>query len=155
MLIDVVKDVAPMQVGGFIYPFSDFATPKDELVKRIGYQDDPAAAMKEAKALMAAAGHGDGIQGPRLPGARPAPASSCWSQAIQAMLQQTLNIQTATCARWSNRSGSTTSPTGIFDLAIGAVVSTLLDPSDYFNAWYQTGGPQNYSFWQQRRRSMR
>ena len=36
---------------------------------------------------------------------------------------------------------------GHFDLAIGAVVSTLLDPSDYFNAWYRTGGPQNYSSW--------
>ena len=36
---------------------------------------------------------------------------------------------------------------GNYDLAIGAVVSTLLDPSDYFNAWYRTGGPQNYSFW--------
>ena len=33
-LIECVKDVAPMQVGGFIYPFSDFATPKPELVKR-------------------------------------------------------------------------------------------------------------------------
>ena len=36
---------------------------------------------------------------------------------------------------------------GNYDLAIGAVVSTLLDPSDYFNAWYRTGGPQNYSNW--------
>jgi ABC-type oligopeptide transport system substrate-binding subunit len=36
---------------------------------------------------------------------------------------------------------------GNFDLAIGAIVSSLLDPSDYFNAWYRTGGPQNYSFW--------
>jgi len=26
-----VKDVAPMMVGGFIYPFSEFATPKGEL----------------------------------------------------------------------------------------------------------------------------
>ena len=40
VLIDVVKDVTPMQVGGFIYPFSDFATPKAELFQRIGYQDD-------------------------------------------------------------------------------------------------------------------
>ena len=31
VLVDVVKDVAPMMVGGFIYPFSEFATPKDEL----------------------------------------------------------------------------------------------------------------------------
>jgi ABC-type oligopeptide transport system substrate-binding subunit len=26
-------------------------------------------------------------------------------------------------------------------------VSALLDPSDYFNAWYGKDGPQNYSFW--------
>ena len=62
-LIEAVKDVAPMQIGGFMYPFSDFATPKAELVKRLGYQDDPAAAEKEAKALMAAAGHPNGIKG--------------------------------------------------------------------------------------------
>ena len=41
VLVDVVKDVAPMRVGGFIYPFSDFATPPAELAKRIGYQEDP------------------------------------------------------------------------------------------------------------------
>src|SRR6185295_18893308 len=56
VLIDVVKDVAPMQVGGFIYPFSEFATPKPELFQRVGYQTDPTAAEEEAKALMAAAG---------------------------------------------------------------------------------------------------
>ncbi len=36
---------------------------------------------------------------------------------------------------------------GNYDMAVGAIVSSLLDPSDYFNAWYRTGGPQNYSFW--------
>ena len=36
---------------------------------------------------------------------------------------------------------------GNFDMAVGAVVSTLLDPSDYFNAWYKKDGPQNYSGW--------
>src|SRR5215471_14103150 len=56
-LIDVVKDVAPMQVGGFIYPFSEFATPPEELSKRVGYQNDTAASLKEARALLAAAGH--------------------------------------------------------------------------------------------------
>jgi peptide/nickel transport system substrate-binding protein len=35
---------------------------------------------------------------------------------------------------------------GNCDLAIGAIVSTLLDPSDYFNAWHGKDGPQNYSF---------
>src|SRR5258705_5466032 len=56
VLVDVVKDVAPLMTGGFIYPFSEFATPKDQLAKRLGYQDDSGAAIKEAKSLLAAAG---------------------------------------------------------------------------------------------------
>src|SRR5580700_8473312 len=44
VLIDVVKDVTPMRVGGFLYPFSDFATPPPELAKRVGYQEDSTAA---------------------------------------------------------------------------------------------------------------
>ena len=69
-LIEVVKDVTPMQVGGFIYPFSDFATPKEMLFKRVGYQDDPAAAIKEAKQLLEAAGHRQRHDRARFPGAR-------------------------------------------------------------------------------------
>ena len=36
---------------------------------------------------------------------------------------------------------------GTFDLAISAIVSTLMDPSDIFSAWYGKDGPQNYSSW--------
>src|ERR1051326_1145233 len=39
-LVDAVKDIAPMIVGGFIYPFSDFASPPAEMKKRVGYQED-------------------------------------------------------------------------------------------------------------------
>ena len=145
VLIEVVKDVAPMQIGGFIYPFSEFATPKAELVKRLGYQTDPAAAEKEAKALMAAAGYPNGIKGLDYL-IRDIASFKLWSQAIQAMLQQTLNVKcnlrTVVESVWFDDIAN-----GHFDLAIGAVVSTLLDPSDYFNAWYRTDGPQNYSFW--------
>jgi peptide/nickel transport system substrate-binding protein len=56
VLVDVVKDVSPLMTGGFIYPFSEFATPKDQLDNRLGYQDDSGAANKEAKSLLAAAG---------------------------------------------------------------------------------------------------
>ena len=69
-----------------------------------------------------------------------------WAQAIQAMLQQSLNIEcrlrSVVESVWFDdvRAGN-------FDMAIGAIVSTLLDPSDYFNAWYKDGGPQNYSSW--------
>ncbi len=145
VLVDVVKDVAPMMVGGFICPFSEFATPKDELAKRVGYQADPTAAIKEAKALLAAAGQSGGIKGLDFL-VREVASFKLWAQAIQAMLQQALNVQTnlrtVVESVWFDDV-----KTGNFDLAVGAVVSTLLDPSDYFNAWYKKDGPQNYGFW--------
>jgi len=144
-LIDVVKDVTPMRVGGFIYPFSEFATPPEELSKRVGYQADTGAALKEARALLAASGHADGLKGLDFL-VRDVASFKLWAQAIQAMLQEGLNIQcnlrTVVESVWFDDAAN-----GNFDLAIGAIVSTLLDPSDYFNTWYRTGGPQNYSFW--------
>jgi peptide/nickel transport system substrate-binding protein len=135
-----------MMFGGFIYPFSEFATPKEEITKRLGYQSDPTAAIDEARALMAAAGHADGIKGLDYM-VRDIAIFKLWSQAIQAMLKQTLNIEcnlrTVVESVWFDDTAS-----GHFDLAIGAIVSTLLDPSDYFNAWYGKDGPQNYSFWE-------
>src|SRR5215467_9574406 len=132
-----------MRVGGFIYPFSDFATPPDDLGKRVGYQDDTGAALKEARALLAAAGHADGLKGLDFM-VRDVASFKLWAQAIQAMLQEGLNVQcnlrTVVESVWFDDTAS-----GHYDLAIGAVVSALLDPSDYFNAWYHTGGPQNYS----------
>ena len=145
VLVDVVKDVVPHMLGGFIYPFSEFATPKDELVKRLGYQADQSASLKEAKSLMAAAGYANGIKGLDYL-VRDVASMKLISQAVQAMLQQTLNVETkirtVVESVWFDDTAS-----GNFDLAIGAIVSTLLDPSDYFNAWYGKGGPQNYSFW--------
>ena len=153
MLVDVVKDVAPMMVGGFIYPFSEFATPLDQLEKRPGYQADPTAAVKEAKALMAAAGYANGIKGLDFL-VRDVATFKLWAQAIQAMLQQALNIEcklrTVVESVWFDDIKS-----GNFDMAVGAIVSTLLDPSDYFNAWYKKDGPQNYSRLGQRRSSTR
>src|SRR5262249_44201426 len=144
-LIEVVKDVAPMRVGGFIYPFSEFATPTDELFNRVGYQRDSAPALMEARELMAAAGQTAGLKGLDFL-VREAPSFKIWAQAIQAMLQEGLNIEcnlrTTVDSVFFDDAAN-----GHFDLAIGAIVSTLLDPSDYFNAWYRTGGPQNYSSW--------
>lgn len=144
-LVDAAKDITPQQVGGFIYPFSEFATPTDQLSKRLGYQDDPTAAIKEAKSLMAAAGYANGIKGLDFL-VRDVASFKVWAQAIQAMLQEGLNIETnlrtVVESVWFDDVKS-----GHYDLAIGAVVSTLLDPSDYFNAWYRTDAPQNYAGW--------
>jgi ABC-type transport system substrate-binding protein len=146
VLVEVVKDVAPMMVGGFIYPFSANATPKDEMKKRLGYQDDQSASIAEAKKLMAAAGYADGIDGLDFL-VREVASFKLWSQAIQAMLQQTLNVtcnlRTAVEAVWFEDVNN-----GSYDMAIGAIVSTLIDPSDYFNTWYGKDGPQNYSNWE-------
>ena len=144
-LIEVVKDVAPMVAGGFLYPFSAFAAPQQERDKWLGYQVDPAAAIKEARALMAAAGHSGGIKGLDFM-VREIAIFKLWSQAIQAMLKESLgiecNLRTVVDSVWFADVGS-----GNYDLAIGGLVSALLDPSDYFNAWYGKDGPQNYSLW--------
>ena len=145
VLVDVVKDVAPMMMGGMIYPFSEWATPIDQLKKRLGYQEDTTAGVKEAKALMAAAGYGNGIKGLDFL-VRDVASFKLWAQAIQAMLQQIgveSTLRTVVESVWFDDI-----KTGKFDLAIGAIVSTLLDPSDYFNAWYKKDGPQNYGFWE-------
>jgi ABC-type transport system substrate-binding protein len=144
-LVDVVKDVAPMMVGGFIYPFSEFATPKEEMAKRLGYQEDPTEAIMEAKQLMKDAGYANGIKGVDFM-VREAATFKLWSQAIQAMLKEILNIEstlrTVQVSVWFDEALA-----GNFDFTISAIVSTLIDPSDYFNAWYSKDGPQNYSKW--------
>jgi peptide/nickel transport system substrate-binding protein len=144
VLVDVVKDVSPLMVGGFIYPFSEFATPTDQLFKRVGYQDSSAAAVKEAKELLTAAGQGNGMR-PLDFMVRDLNHHKLFGVAIQEMLHTVgiqCNLRTAVESVWFGDAGA-----GNFDLAVGAIVSSLLDPSDYFNAWYRTGGPQNYSFW--------
>jgi ABC-type oligopeptide transport system substrate-binding subunit len=145
VLPEVVKDVAPMSLGSFIYPFSEYATPKEELAKRLGYQSDTAASIKEARALLTAAGYPNGINNLDYM-VRDIAIFKLWSQAIQAMLKVALNVQcnlrTVVESVWFDDAAS-----GHFDLAIGAVVGSLLDPSDSFRAWYGKDGPQNYSFW--------
>jgi ABC-type transport system substrate-binding protein len=146
VLVDVVKEVAPMMVGGFIYPFSEFATPQEKLAERLGYQSDPTKAIKEARQLLAAAGHAKGIKNVDFV-IRDANSFKLWAPAIQAMLREALNIETTLrtvqVSVWFDEAKE-----GKFDLTIGAIVSTLIDPSDYFRAWYGKGGPQNYSQWQ-------
>jgi peptide/nickel transport system substrate-binding protein len=146
VLVEVVKDVTPTLVGGFIYPFSEWATPPEEMSKRLGYQTDPQAAIQEARRLLAEAGYGKGIKGLDFM-VRELAHHKLWSVAIQAMLKETLNIEcnlrAVQTSVWFDEAQA-----GNFDLTISAIVSTLLDPSDYFNSWYAKDGPQNYSKWQ-------
>src|SRR5256884_6890648 len=145
-LVEVVKDVATMSVGGFVYPFHELSTPAAELIsKRLGYQKDTKPAVQEARRLMAEAGHPNGIRNLTFL-VRDAATFKLWAVAIQAMLKETLNIETnlrtVQISQWFEDAAA-----GNFDLAISAIVSSLMDPSDYFTAWYGQNGPQNYSGW--------
>jgi ABC-type transport system substrate-binding protein len=145
VLVDVVKDVAPMVVGGFVYPFHEFSTPPSGLVSRLGYQRDPKPAVQEARRLMAEAGHAGGIGNVNFL-VRDVATYKLWAVAIQSMLKETLGIETTLrtvqISQWFEEIQA-----GNFDLGLGAIVSTLMDPSDYFTAWYGRDGPQNYSSW--------
>jgi peptide/nickel transport system substrate-binding protein len=145
VLVDVVKDTAPMQIGGFVYPFHEASTPKAELEKRLGYQKDPKAAVQEAQKLMKEAGYGQGLKGLDFV-VREANTFKLWAVAIQAMLKEHLNIEcnlrVVQISQWFEEAAA-----GSFDLAISAIVSSVMDPSDYFEAWYGKNGPQNYAGW--------
>jgi peptide/nickel transport system substrate-binding protein len=144
-LIEVVKDAAPMQVGGFVYPFHEMSTPRADLEKKLGYQKDVKPAVQEARKLMQAAGYGQGLKNLDFC-VRDIPTFKLWAVAIQAMLKEHLNIESnlrvVQTSVWFDEAQA-----GNFDLAISAIVSTLMDPSDIFSAWYGKGGPQNYSRW--------
>jgi len=144
-LVDVVKDTAPMQIGGFVYPFHEMSIPTAELEKRLGYQKDMKPAVQEARRLMQEAGYGQGIKGLDFM-VRDIQTFKLWAVAIQAMLKENINIEcnlrTVQTSVWFDEAAA-----GNFDLAISAIVSSLMDPSDYFTAWYGANGPQNYSGW--------
>lgn len=143
-LVEVVKEVAPMLVGGFIYPFSEWATPPPKLAERPGYQTDTKAAIAEAKQLLAAAGYAKGIKGVDFL-VRDAPSFKTWAPAVQQMLAEIgieTTLRTVQVSVWFDEAKE-----GKFDLTISAIVSTIIDPSDYFHAWYGKDGPQNYSKW--------
>src|SRR5919108_6547112 len=90
-LTELVKDVSPSLLGGFLYPFSEYATPTAELVERLGYQRDTKASVQEARKLMAAAGYPNGLKLDFL--VRDSPNLKLWAVAAQAMLKETLNIE--------------------------------------------------------------
>jgi ABC-type transport system substrate-binding protein len=144
-LVEVVKDTAPMQVGGFVYPFHEMSTPRAELEKKLGYQTDIKPAVQEARRLMKEAGYGNGLKGLDFV-VRDIATFKLWAVAIQAMLKEALNIESnlrvVQTSVWFDEAAA-----GNFDLAISAIVSTLMDPSDIFSAWYGKDGPQNYSRW--------
>ena len=144
-LIEVVKDTAPMQVGGFVYPFHEMSTPRAELEKKLGYQKDIKPAVQEARKLMQEAGYGQGIKGLDFV-VRDIPTFKLWAVAIQAMLKEHLNIEcnlrVVQTSVWFDEAAA-----GNFDLAISAIVSSLMDPSDILHRLVRQGRPAELLRW--------
>jgi ABC-type oligopeptide transport system substrate-binding subunit len=101
--------------------------------------------MHEARRLMAEAGSAKGLKGMDFL-VREASALKLRAAAIQVMLKEALNIETnlgtGQISAWFDDAQA-----GNFDLTTSAMVSTLMDPSDYFHGWYSEDGPQNYARW--------
>src|SRR5262249_36890633 len=123
-LVDVVKDTAPMQIGGFVYPFHEASTPRAELEKRLGYQKDMKPAIQEARKLMQEAGYGQGLKNLDFV-VRDIATFKLWAVAIQAMLKENLNIESnlrvVQTSAWFDEAAA-----GNFDLAISAILSSLM-----------------------------
>jgi len=102
--------------------------------------------VQEASRLLAEAGYGQGIKGLDFM-VRELAHHKLWSGTMQAMLKETLNIECDSRAVqtpvWFDEAQA-----GNYDLTVSTIVSTRLDPSDYFDSWYAKDGPQNYAKWE-------
>ena len=94
--------------------------------------------------MLAAAGHAKGIKGVDFL-VRDAASFKTWAPAVQAMLKDIgieTTLRTVQPSVWLGEAQR-----GTFDITINIQSSVLIDPSDYFRAWYSKDGPQNYSQW--------
>ncbi len=137
VLVEVVKDVAPMHGRRLHLPLLRICRPARGAVRPARLPGRPGGGDPRGTRI-----DGGGIRGLGFV-IRDVATFKLWAPAIQAMMQQRLNIECRLRAVvesvWFDdvRSGNVGLPTG-------ADVSTLVDPSDYFNAWYKDGGSQNY-----------
>ena len=145
-LVEVVKDTAPMQVGGFVYPFHEMSTPRAELEKKLGYQKDTKPAVQEAQRLMKEAGYANGLKNldfvvrdiadlQAVGGGDPGHAEGKPQHRVQSPRGADLGL-----VRRGRRRATSTWPSARSS-------PRLMDPSDIFSAWYGKDGPQNYSRW--------
>ena len=77
VLVDVVKDIAPMMVGGFIYPFSELRHAVARAQQAAGLPGRPDRLDQGGQGPHEGGGPREGHPGPRLPRARGRDASSC------------------------------------------------------------------------------
>src|SRR5439155_20117482 len=109
-----------------------------------GYTPDSTAAINKAKQLLTAAGYAKCLKGVDVM-VRDALSFKTWAPAVQEMLRAIgieTTLRTVQPSVWFGEAQR-----GTFAITINIQSSVLIDPSDYFHAWYSKDGPQNFSQW--------
>jgi ABC-type transport system substrate-binding protein len=146
--VDATKDTYPASFGaGFAFPWSAFGTPLEEQKPKPGYRYPKDQDNQTARKLMAEAGYPNGAGIGELDLlVRSAAHLDIMAQVAQETLRKELGIKTKirslSIPLWVEDVIKTN-----FDLTVAASIGNTRDPSEYFRAWYGTGGPQNYSLW--------
>ena len=127
-------------VGGFIYPFSEFATPKDELREAYWLSARPGRRDQGGARTASGGGRRPGDQGPRFPRPRPAEYEAVGTGgAGHADGRRSIsrrNLRIAPESTWFDDAKS-----GNFDVLIGVIVSTLLRSVRLFSRLVQCRWP--------------
>ncbi|HXF64314.1 MAG TPA: ABC transporter substrate-binding protein, partial [Caldilineaceae bacterium] len=124
-------------------PYGDpYATPPEEIAQLPGYREDKSEDVAEAQALMAEAGHADGLQGVEILAAA-GPQAELLAPALQDMLLRSLNIQSEIRIIERSLLGQEMQA-GNFQLVIDTPGHGISDISPRANLWWRTGGSQNW-----------
>jgi ABC-type transport system substrate-binding protein len=144
-LIKAFGTQEPIMLTRWMTHASDFATPMKELEALPGYRADKTADIAEAKKLMAAAGHADGIKGVDLVSASVAPHAEILAPAFQEELRRTLGIETK--IRVMERALLIEElKKGTFDMMVHTEYrSPISDPGPGWEMCLKTGGSLNFS----------
>lgn len=131
----------------WVCPGSPLSMSQADVLKLPGYRADKTEDLKQAKQLMAQAGHPDGLKNMVILNRGASGAGlEIWAPAFQEMLKSTLGIESVikpveTSVYWDQVRG------GNFDMTILQPAGAINDPSDYWGQWFKSDGPQNYGKW--------
>ena len=119
-----------------------YATPPAELATMPGYREDKTEDLETARALLAEAGYGDGMEELEILAAS-GPQAELLAPAVQDMLTRTLNIPTRIRIIERASLGSEQQQ-GTYELMVHTRGHGVSDISPRGNLWWRTGGSQNF-----------
>ena len=139
---DATRDIWIYDPAYWLRPDGKWGPSSEETLKIEGWRSPTQADIEKAKRLMAEAGYANGVQDADLL-CRQGIYSNFHCAAFQAQLKEALdiemNIRVVDTSVWFEDAAKRN-----FDLTMGAVSSTMDDPSDAWNVWWTTDGAQSF-----------